>query len=73
METANRAIFYLFVLALILIAVVYFIGVRTDLGALTNAINSLGLTFSGRNQKGQFAQYPTTPKSGGGTGRGPKK
>lgn len=62
MDTVNKAMFYAFVLALILIAVVYFVGVRTDVGALGAAFNSLGLTLTGRDQSGQFAQYPVTPR-----------
>jgi hypothetical protein len=49
---------YLFWLALFLIGVAYFAGFVADTGALKDAINSLGLTFTGRNAQGNFASYP---------------
>lgn len=58
MDTIDKAMGYAFFLALFLIAVVYFVGLRTDLGALTSSFNTLGLTLTGRNQSGQFANYP---------------
>ena len=54
----NQTLRYLFWLALILIAVAYFTGSTKLLGTLFNGINQLGLTFTGRNSKGQFANYP---------------
>lgn len=49
---------YLFWLALFLIVVAYFAGAVADTKALGSAVNSLGLTFTGRNAAGNFASYP---------------
>lgn len=58
---------YLFLLALALIAAAYFVGVSTDAATLFSGLNSLGLTFTGRNSSGQFGAYPSgasLPKTG---------
>lgn len=57
----DRALFYGFALTVLLIVVVFFVGVSTDAQSLGGVINSLALTFSGRKQTGEFAQYPNTP------------
>ena len=49
---------YLFLLALFLIIVAYFAGFVADTQAVGSALNSLGLTFTGRDTKGNFASYP---------------
>jgi len=49
---------YLFLLALFLIIVAYFAGFVADTQAVGSALNSLGLTFTGRNPAGNFAAYP---------------
>lgn len=54
--------FYLFVLAALLIGAVYYVGVRTDLGAFTNLLTSVGNTYTGRPPGGgAFSGYPATP------------
>lgn len=54
----EKTIQYLFILALVLILVAYFAGAN-QLGQTAFAgVNSLGLTFTGRNNQGQFASYP---------------
>lgn len=58
METADRTIRYLFILALILILVAYWFGAEKLTGTTLGGINTLGLTFTGRNAAGQFAAYP---------------
>ncbi len=58
----DRALFYGFALSVLLIVVVYFVGVSTDASALGSAVNSLIKTLTGRNDKGNFAQYPNKPK-----------
>lgn len=58
MDTVNKAMGYAFALALILIALVYFVGLRTDIGSLKDALNTLWLTGTGRNSAGNFAAYP---------------
>jgi hypothetical protein len=50
---------YLFLLAALLIAAVYYIGVRTDVGAFSGLINSAGNVFTGRPAGGgAFGAYP---------------
>ena len=50
--------FYLFVLAMVLIGLAYYVGLKSDAGAIGAQVNSLGLTFTGRNSAGAFAGYP---------------
>ncbi len=59
MDTIDTALGYIFTLSVILILVAYFAGFVADAQAFTTAINTLGLTFTGRNAQGQFAGYPT--------------
>ena len=55
---------YLFVLAALLIGAVYYIGVKTDIGAFSGLVNSAGNVFTGRPAGGgAFGAYP----QGGGT------
>lgn len=50
---------YLFLLAALLIAAVYYVGVKTDLGAFTNLLTSVGNTYTGRSPGGgQFFNVP---------------
>lgn len=58
MDELATAARYGFWLLLFLIAVAYFAGFVADSQALGGAVNSLGLTFSGRNASGNFASYP---------------
>ncbi len=55
----DKALTYIFILSLVLIGVAYYVGLSTDAQAFIAGLNTLGLTFSGRNQQGQFAGYPT--------------
>lgn len=50
--------FYLFVLMLVLIALAYYTGLKTDAGAVQGVLVSVGQTFTGRNSNNQFAGYP---------------
>jgi hypothetical protein len=51
--------YLLFLLAALLIAVVYYTGVKTDVGAFSSAFATLGDVFTGRNPAtGQFANVP---------------
>lgn len=57
----ERTEFYLFVLAALLIAAVYYVGVRTDIGAFTNLISTTGNVFTGRPPAGgAFQNVPTS-------------
>lgn len=58
METADRTIRYLFLLAVLLMLLAYFVGAKGLLGALFSGVNTLGLTFTGRTKEGKFAGYP---------------
>jgi hypothetical protein len=59
METAQRTIRYLFVLALFLIAVAYFAGTKSLLQTGGQEAVAIGNTYTGRTQQGTFAAYPT--------------
>ena len=54
----SRTIFYLFVLSVLLIVLGYYAGANKLAGTLFSGVNTLGLTFTGRNSSGQFAAYP---------------
>jgi hypothetical protein len=55
---------YLFLLAALLIAAVYYVGVKTDLQSVTNLLTSVGNTYTGRPPGGgSFQSYPRDPGS----------
>ncbi len=54
----SRTIFYLFVLSVLLIVLGYYAGANKLAGTLFSGVNTLGLTFTGRNSQGAFAAYP---------------
>lgn len=54
----ERALFYIFVLSLVLIGLAYYVGVQTDAPALAGAIRSIVYSVTGRNSQGNFAGYP---------------
>jgi hypothetical protein len=58
METADRTMRYLFILALVLILVAYYVGANSLGGTLFSGVNQLGLTVTGRNAQGTFSGYP---------------
>lgn len=56
----DRTEWYLFLLAAMLIAAVYYIGVKTDLASFSSLVTSIGNTFTGRNpQGGPFQSVPS--------------
>lgn len=59
METVDRTIRYLFVLAFVLIIVAYYAGANTLLKSGLAGVNTLDLTATGRNAAGKFGAYPT--------------
>jgi len=68
MDAFERTIRYLFILALVLIAVAYYVGSTGLLQTGFNGVNQLGLTYTGRTSSGAFANYPsagTTATKGG--------
>lgn len=52
------AIRYIFILTFLLIIVAYWGGSTHVIGAAGTVLGNLGNTFSGRNNQGQFANYP---------------
>lgn len=54
----DRALFYIFALSLLLIALAYYTGLQTDAAALKNALVSILYAVTGRNSEGNFAGYP---------------
>lgn len=50
--------FYIFLLAALLIGVVYYAGVKTDAGAFSALFNSGFNAVTGRNSNGQFMGVP---------------
>ena len=54
----DRVTWYLVLLAALLIAAVYYVGVRTDINAFSAAFNSGFNTITGRNAAGQFQGVP---------------
>ena len=55
---ADRALFYIFVLSLVLVGLAYFTGLQTDAGALKDAFTSIIYAVTGRTSNGSFAGYP---------------
>lgn len=50
---------YVFLLAALLIGAVYYVGVRTDIGALSNLFNTGFNVVTGRNSNGVFQGVPS--------------
>ncbi len=57
METFDRTLRYLFVLGIAFLFLAYYAGANQLLGTSFSGVNSLGLTFTGRNSQGQLAGY----------------
>lgn len=55
----SRGIFYLAVLTGLLMVLAYNVGATNLLGTGGSVVANLGNVFSGRNQQGQFAAYPS--------------
>lgn len=55
---SDRALYYIFILSLVLVALAYYTGLQTDAGALKNAFTSIIYAVTGRNSSGNFAGYP---------------
>ena len=58
MPEVQRGITYLFVLALAIVFLAYYAGANKLFGTGIAGLNTLGLTFTGRNAAGEFAAYP---------------
>lgn len=57
METADRTIRYLFLLAVLLMLLAYYVGAKGLFESIFSGVNTLGLTFTGRTKSGTFAGY----------------
>ena len=57
MDEFSRTLRYLFFLGLIFLVLAYYAGANKLLGTGFTGVNTLGLTFTGRNQQGQLAGY----------------
>jgi len=55
---SDRALYYVFILSLVLVALAYYTGLQTDAGALKSAFVSILYAVTGRNASGNFAGYP---------------
>jgi hypothetical protein len=49
----------IFIISVLLVIAVYFVGFSTDLATFGTALTGLINTATGRNAQGQFAGYPT--------------
>jgi len=58
MAEIDKAMFYIFVLSLILVAAAYYIGTTSVLNSIGQNVGSLILTSTGRNAQGVFSAYP---------------
>jgi type III secretory pathway component EscU len=58
MNELDKAMYYIFVLSLILVVVAYYAGSTKVLTALGTQVGSLIMTSTGRTASGQFAAYP---------------
>jgi hypothetical protein len=55
---SDRALYYVFILSLVLVALAYYTGLQTDAGALKDAFVSILYAITGRTSSGSFAGYP---------------
>jgi hypothetical protein len=55
----EKAMFYIFVLSLVLVGLAYYVGLSTDAATFFAGARNLVSTATGRNAAGQFAAYPT--------------
>ncbi len=59
METVDRTLRYLFVLAFALIVLAYYAGANKLLGTAFKGTTALDYAATGRDTSGKFAGYPT--------------
>lgn len=65
MDTLRESAQELFILAVILVVLAYFVGATSLLTTAFSGLNQLGLTFTGRDSTGQFASYPANAPTSG--------
>ena len=54
----DKALMYIFVLSLVLIALAYYTGLTSDVPSVANGLRSIIYSVTGRNNSGNFAGYP---------------
>lgn len=59
MDEISRGARYLFILALALILFAYWAGANQLAKTAISGINTIGLTYTGRDSQGRFAAYPS--------------
>lgn len=59
MDEFDKALFYIFVLSLVLVAVAYYAGSQAVGSTLFSGLQNTILTSTGRNSQGNFASYPS--------------
>ena len=64
MSEGERALYYIFILSLVLIAVAYYAGTSNVLQTLGTQFGNLLNISTGRTTQGQFAGYPGNPPTG---------
>lgn len=58
MDEFDKALNYIFILSLVLIAVAYYAGTTNVLNSIGSNLGSIILKSTGRNAQGNFANYP---------------
>lgn len=54
----NRILYYGFILSVLLLVLAYSKGFRSNVEIMGGAVNKLLLTLTGRNDQGEFSDYP---------------
>ena len=54
----EKALWYIFILSLVLVALAYYVGLKSDSKALGTAFTNLIYALTGRSSGGKFAGYP---------------
>lgn len=55
----SAALWYVFILSLVLVIVAYYVGFQTDVNTISTAFTNIVQTATGRNSSGTFSAYPT--------------
>lgn len=58
-DEVDKSIRDLFLISLFLVAVVYFVGLTSDVSTVFTSLSGLINTATGRDSTGKFAGYPT--------------
>lgn len=66
MDDVNTTITDIFIVSVLLVIVVYFVGFATDVTTVSTATKNLIYAATGRNAAGQFQNYPQGATGTGG-------